>query len=119
LFVFSIRPELWQWYRTVELLTLVPVLAAVATGMLAMFQAVVGQFYVAVVVALGRIPGSLPVHGAVPPCGRVECLQRKFDISRVTCATGVFATPCPGTSTGRRRRRDAASHNKSTSRRTR
>ncbi|NQW49613.1 MAG: two pore domain potassium channel family protein [Rhodospirillales bacterium] len=33
--VFSIRPELWQWYRTVELMTLVPVLVAVAAGMLA------------------------------------------------------------------------------------
>jgi hypothetical protein len=33
--VFSIRPDLWQWYRTGELLTLVPVLAVVATGMLA------------------------------------------------------------------------------------
>jgi voltage-gated potassium channel Kch len=33
--VFSIRPDLWQWYRSVELLTLVPVLAVVAAGMLA------------------------------------------------------------------------------------
>jgi voltage-gated potassium channel len=33
--VFSIRPDLWQWYRTIELLTLVPVLAVVAAGMLA------------------------------------------------------------------------------------
>ena len=33
--VFSVRPDLWQWYRTAELLTLVPVLAVVATGMLA------------------------------------------------------------------------------------
>jgi hypothetical protein len=33
--VFSIRPDLRQWYRTGELLTLVPVLAVVATGMLA------------------------------------------------------------------------------------
>lgn len=32
--VFSTRPELWQWYRTVELLTRVPVLAAIAAGML-------------------------------------------------------------------------------------
>jgi hypothetical protein len=33
--VFSVRPSLGQWYRTVELLTLVPVLAVVAAGMLA------------------------------------------------------------------------------------
>lgn len=33
--VFSIRPDLWKWYRSVELLTLVPVLAVVAAGMLA------------------------------------------------------------------------------------
>lgn len=32
--VFSVRPNLWQWYRTVELLTLVPVLAVVAASML-------------------------------------------------------------------------------------
>jgi len=32
--VFSARPAFWQWYRTVELLTLVPVLAVAATGML-------------------------------------------------------------------------------------
>lgn len=33
--VFSIRPELRQWYRTTELMTLVPVLVAVAAGKLA------------------------------------------------------------------------------------
>jgi hypothetical protein len=33
--VFSVRPDLRQWYRTVELLTSVPVLAVLATGMLA------------------------------------------------------------------------------------
>jgi hypothetical protein len=33
--VFSVRPDLRQWYRTVELLTTVPVLAVLATGMLA------------------------------------------------------------------------------------
>ncbi len=35
---FSERPDLWQWYRTVELLTLVPVLAVLASGMLAFVQ---------------------------------------------------------------------------------
>jgi len=33
--VFSARPDLSQWYRTVELLTSVPVLAVLAAGMLA------------------------------------------------------------------------------------
>jgi hypothetical protein len=33
--VFSIRPDLGQWYRTVELLTSVPVLGVLAAGMLA------------------------------------------------------------------------------------
>jgi hypothetical protein len=33
--VFSVRPELGQWYRTVELLTTVPVLGVLAAGMLA------------------------------------------------------------------------------------
>jgi hypothetical protein len=33
--VLSIRPDLRQWYRTIELLTLVPVLAAVPASMLA------------------------------------------------------------------------------------
>lgn len=33
--ITSQRPDLWQWYRTVDLLTMVPVLAAVAAGMLA------------------------------------------------------------------------------------
>jgi hypothetical protein len=33
--VFSIRPDLWQWFRTIEYLTMVPVLGAVAVGMLA------------------------------------------------------------------------------------
>jgi hypothetical protein len=33
--VFSLRPDLSQWYRTVELLTSVPVLAVLAAGMLA------------------------------------------------------------------------------------
>jgi voltage-gated potassium channel len=33
--VFSTRSSLWAWYRTLELLTLVPVLAVVATGILA------------------------------------------------------------------------------------
>ena len=36
--VFSVRPHLWQWYRTVELLTFVPVLAVVAASMLAFVQ---------------------------------------------------------------------------------
>ena len=36
--VFSIRPDSRQWYRTVELLTTVPVLAVLATGMLAFVQ---------------------------------------------------------------------------------
>ena len=33
--IFSVRPDLSQWYRSIELLTLVPVLAVVAAGMLA------------------------------------------------------------------------------------
>lgn len=33
--VFAVRPDLGQWYRTVELLTTVPVLAVLAAGMLA------------------------------------------------------------------------------------
>ena len=33
--VFSVRPDLRPWYRTVELLTSVPVLAVLAAGMLA------------------------------------------------------------------------------------
>lgn len=33
--IVSIRPSLWQWCRTIELLTLVPVLAVVAVGVLA------------------------------------------------------------------------------------
>lgn len=32
--VFSVRPDLRPWYRTVELLTVVPVLAVLAAGML-------------------------------------------------------------------------------------
>jgi hypothetical protein len=36
--VFSVRPDLRQWYRTVELLTSVPVLAVLAAGMLAFVQ---------------------------------------------------------------------------------
>ena len=36
--VLSTRSDLWQWYRTVELLTIVPVLAVAATGTLAFVQ---------------------------------------------------------------------------------
>lgn len=32
--IFMIQSRLWQWYRTIELLTIVPVLAVVATGIL-------------------------------------------------------------------------------------
>lgn len=117
--VFSVRPSLGQWYRTVELLTLVPVLAVVAAGMLAfvrrqqrltidsIFATVAAYLLLALLFTqlyltlLTWNPGSfsLPVEAA----GRsAQLLQADMSyFSLVTLATVGYGDVLPATHTAR------------------
>lgn len=117
--VFSIRPDLWQWFRTVELLTLVPVLAVVATGMLAfvrrqqtltidsIFATVAAYLLVAllftqlylILITWDTASFSLPVEVAGRPAHLLQADMAYFSL--VTLATVGYGDILPVTHTAR------------------
>jgi hypothetical protein len=117
--VFSIRPDLWQWYRTLELLTLVPVLAVVATGMLAfvrrqrtltidsIFATVAAYLLVALLftqlylflITWDPASFSLPVEVAGRPAHLLQADMAYFSL--VTLATVGYGDVLPVTHTAR------------------
>lgn len=117
--VFSVQPGLWQWYRTIELLTLVPVLAVVAVGMLAfvrrqrrltvdsIFATVVAYLLLALLFAqlylclLTWDPASfsLPVAATVRPTHLLQADMTYFSL--VTLATVGYGDILPVTNTAR------------------
>jgi len=116
---FSVRPDLTQWYRTVELLTTVPVLAVLAAGMLAFVRR--GRMLsidsifatVAAYLLLARLfaqvylclitwdPGSfsLPVDAAERPAHLLQSDMTYFSL--VTLATVGYGDVLPATHTAR------------------
>ena len=117
--VLSIRPDLWQWYRSIELLTLVPVLAVVAIGMLAfvrrqrtltidsIFATVAAYLLVALLFTqlylflLTWDPASfsLPVEAASRPTHLLHADMTYFSL--VTLATVGYGDVLPATHTAR------------------
>jgi voltage-gated potassium channel len=117
--VLSVQPGLWQWYRTVELLTLVPVLAVVALGMFAfvrrqhtltidsIFATVVAYLLLALLFAqlylclLTWDPASfsLPVEAALRPTHLLQADMTYFSL--VTLATVGYGDILPVTNTAR------------------
>lgn len=119
LFVFSIRPDLGQWYRTIELLTRVPVLAVLAAGMLTFVRRqrmlTIDSFFatVAAYLLLALLftqlylclmiwdPGSfsLPVEAAGRPAHLPHGEMTYFSL--VTLATVGYGDVLPATHTAR------------------
>ncbi len=117
--VFSIRPDLWQWYRTVELLTLVPVLAVVAVGMLAfvrrqrtltidsIFATVAAYLLLSLLftqlylflITWNPASFSLPVEAANRPANLLQADMTYFSL--VTLATVGYGDVLPVTHTAR------------------
>ena len=117
--VFSIRPDLRQWYRTVELLTTVPVLAVLAAGMLAfvrhgrtltidsIFATVAAYLLLAQLFAQLYLclitwdPGSflLPVDAVDRPAHLLQSDMTYFSL--VTLATVGYGDILPATHTAR------------------
>lgn len=117
--VFSIRPDLGQWYRTVELLTSVPVLGVLAAGMLAfvrrgrrltidgIFATVAAYLMLALLFAQIYLclitwdPGSfsLPVAAADRPAHLLRSDMTYFSL--VTLATVGYGDVLPVTHTAR------------------
>jgi hypothetical protein len=117
--VFSVRPELGQWYRTVELLTTVPVLGVLAAGMLAfvrrgrrltidsIFATVAAYLLLALLFAQIYLclitwdPGSfsLPVAAADRPAHLLQSDMTYFSL--VTLATVGYGDVLPVTHTAR------------------
>jgi hypothetical protein len=117
--VFSIRPDLWQWYRSVELLTMVPVLAVVAAGMLAFVRRqrtlIIDSFfatvaaYLLVALLFTQIylwlitwqPASfaLPVEAGSRPGHLLQADMTYFSL--VTLATVGYGDVLPATHTAR------------------
>jgi voltage-gated potassium channel len=117
--VFLIRPHLWQWYRTVELLTIVPVLAVVATGMLAfvrrqrtltvdsIFATVAAYLLLALLftqiylflITWDPASFSLPVEAAGRPVNLLQADMTYFSL--VTLATVGYGDIVPATHTAR------------------
>jgi hypothetical protein len=117
--VLSIRPDLWQWYRTVELLTLVPVLAVVAAGMLAyvrrqrtltidsIFATVAAYLLLALLftqlylclMTWDPASFSLPVEAAGRPLNLLQADMTYFSL--VTLATVGYGDVLPATHTAR------------------
>ncbi|HSM23013.1 MAG TPA: potassium channel family protein [Rubrivivax sp.] len=117
--VFAIRPDLWQWYRSVELLTLVPVLAVVAAGMLAfvrrqrtltidsIFATVAAYLLLALLFTQLYLwlitwqPASflLPVDAAARPANLLQADMTYFSL--VTLATVGYGDVLPATHTAR------------------
>jgi voltage-gated potassium channel len=117
--IFSIRPDLRQWYRTIELLTLVPVLAVVAASMLvfvrrqrtltvdSIFATVAAylllsllftQLYLCLLV-WDPASFSLPVEAAVRPINLLQADMTYFSL--VTLATVGYGDILPATHTAR------------------
>jgi len=117
--VFSVRPDLRQWYRTVELLTSVPVLAVLAAGMLAfvrhgrrltidsIFATVAAYLLLALLFAQIYLclitwePNSftLPVDAVDRPAHLLQSDMTYFSL--VTLATVGFGDILPATHTAR------------------
>jgi voltage-gated potassium channel len=117
--VFSVRPGLWQWYRTIELLTLVPVLAVVAVGALAfvrrqhrltfdsIFATVVAYLLLALLFAQLYLclmtwdptSFSLPIAAALRPMPLLQADMTYFSL--VTLATVGYGDILPVTNTAR------------------
>jgi hypothetical protein len=117
--VFSVRPELSQWYRTVELLTSVPVLAVLAAGMLAfvrrersltldsIFATVAAYLLLALLFAQiylclmtwNPASFSLPVDAAERPAHLLQSDMTYFSL--VTLATVGYGDVLPATHTAR------------------
>jgi hypothetical protein len=117
--VFSVRPDLSQWYRTVELLTSVPVLAVLAAGMLAfvrrerrltldsIFATVAAYLLLALLFAQiylclitwNPASFSLPVDAAERPAHLLQSDMTYFSL--VTLATVGYGDVLPATHTAR------------------
>ena len=117
--VFLIRPHLWQWYRTVELLTTVPLLAVVATGMLtfvrrqetltvdSIFATVAAYLLLALLftqiylflITWDLASFSLPIEAASRPAHLLQGDMTYFSL--VTLATVGFGDILPATHTAR------------------
>jgi voltage-gated potassium channel len=117
--VYSAQDQAWQWYRTLELLTLVPVLALVAAGMLAfvrrqsmltidsIFATVAAYLLVAILFAQIYLclitwhPTSFSLPGR-PPRRAAHLLQADLTyFSLVTLATVGYGDILPATHTAR------------------
>jgi Ion channel len=117
--VFSVWPDLRQWYRTVELLTSVPVLAVLAAGMLAfvrhgrtltidsIFATVAAYLLLALMFAQIYLclitwdPSSfsLPIDAAGRPAHLLQSDMTYFSL--VTLATVGYGDVLPATHTAR------------------
>jgi hypothetical protein len=117
--VFSVRPSLWQWYRSIELLTLVPVLAVVAAGMLAfvrrqhrltidsIFATVAAYLLLALLytqlylclITWDPASFSLPIEAAGRPTHLLQADMTYFSL--VTLATVGYGDILPVTNTAR------------------
>jgi hypothetical protein len=117
--MFSIRPDLWQWYGTGELLTRVPVLAVVAAGMLAFVRrqrtltvdsilaTVAAYLLIAVLfmqlylflITWDPASFSLPVEAAGRPAHQLGADMTYFSL--VTLATVGYGDILPATHTAR------------------
>jgi hypothetical protein len=116
---FSVRPDLSQWYRTVELMTSVPVLAVLAAGMLAfvrrerrlsvdsIFATVAAYLLLALLFAQVYLclitwePNSftLPIAAAARSASLLESDMTYFSL--VTLATVGYGDVLPATHTAR------------------
>lgn len=114
-----IQPHLWQWYRTVELLTIVPVLALLATGMLtfvrrqqtltidSIFATVAAYLLLALLftqiylflITWEPASFSLPVDAASRPVHLLQADMTYFSL--VTLATVGYGDILPATHTAR------------------
>ena len=117
--VFAIRPDLWRWHRTIELLTIVPVLAVVAAGMLAfvrrqhtltvdsIFASVAAYLLLAVLftqlylclITWNPASFSLPVEAAGRSAQLLQADMTYFSL--VTLATVGYGDILPATHTAR------------------
>jgi Ion channel len=117
--VFSIRPDLRRWHRTIELLTIVPVLAVLAAGMLAfvrrqhtltvdsIFATVAAYLLLAMLftqlylclITWDPASFSLPVEAAGRPAHLLQADMTYFSL--VTLATVGYGDILPATHTAR------------------
>jgi hypothetical protein len=117
--VFSIRPDLQRWHRTIELLTIVPVLAMLAAGMIAfvmrqhtltadsIFATVAAYLLLAMLftqlylclITWNPASFSLPVAAAGRPAHLLQADMTYFSL--VTLATVGYGDILPATHTAR------------------